>query len=143
MTNHITTKPDLGILLLRLFVGLRLIYGAVDNIVSWKRVLEFEEFLLQNGFPFPLVCALVSVYAQFIAGLMILIGFKIRMATLVMIFNFFVAIAFVHIRNSDSIERTTPAYALFFGSLALLFLGAGNYSIDKRNRVGNQSNESN
>jgi hypothetical protein len=32
----LSTKADVGLLLLRLFIGLRIVYGAFDNIISWR-----------------------------------------------------------------------------------------------------------
>lgn len=75
-------------LLARLFVGIRLAYGVIDNVLSWEHMLAFREFLASFHFPMPLVCAVVSVYAQLIASLMILVGWKIRYAALLMIVNF-------------------------------------------------------
>src|SRR5687767_14710498 len=105
-------NEDTGILLLRLFIGIRLIYGVVDNIFSWVHMLEFKLFLAKFNFPFPLISAIVSVYAQAIAGIMILIGWKIRIAAILMIVNFFVALSMVH--RHDSFEGMTPALAIFF-----------------------------
>jgi putative oxidoreductase len=119
-------NKDVGILLLRLFVGLRLIYGVIDNIVSWKHMKAFEGFLAANGFPFPLVSAVVSVYCQFISGVMIVIGYRIRIASALMIVNFIVAILMVH--RHDTVEGMTPALAMLFGCITLLFNGSGKYS---------------
>ena len=91
---------------------------------------EFSEFLQAQGFPFPLIAAVVSVYAQFICALLILIGYKIRLASFLMVFNFTIAIIMVH--HADSIEGMTPALAMLFGSITFLFTGAGKISIEKR-----------
>lgn len=123
-------KHDWGIFFLRLFIGLRLFYGVIDNILNWDRMKEFSEFLQAQGFPFPLIAAVVSVYAQFICALLILIGYKIRLASFLMVFNFTIAIIMVH--HADSIEEMTPALAMLFGSITFLFTGAGKISIEKR-----------
>lgn len=67
-------NKDIGVLLLRLFIGVRLIYGVQDNIFNWDKMLEFEGFLSSYKFRLPLVSAIVSVYTQAIAGVMILVG---------------------------------------------------------------------
>jgi putative oxidoreductase len=118
---------DLGVLLLRIFIGIRLIYGVADNIVSWEHMLKFRDFLHQFGFPFPLASAMLSVYAQFLAGVLILLGLQIRYAALLMIVNFLVALLMVHFR--DTFEGMTPALAILFSSILLLFQGAGKYSL--------------
>jgi putative oxidoreductase len=120
-------NKDIGYLLLRLFVGLRLIYGVTDNVFSWNHMLAFEQFLVSNGFPFPLLSAIVSVYAQFLAGILIVLGFYIRYAAMLMIINFTVAIVMVHV--GDTIEGMTPALAMLFSNILFLFCGAGKYSL--------------
>ena len=129
--NHwLTSNRDLGILFLRLFVGLRLFYGVIDNVLSWNRMMEFSEFLHGQGFPWPMVSAVVSVYAQFICSILILIGYKIRFASFIMIANFLVALWMVH--RNDTVEGMTPPLAMLFGSLTLLFVGAGKFSFDRQ-----------
>lgn len=124
-----SSKSDLGLLIIRLFIGLRIIYGVFDNIISWNKMMEFSEFLKATGFPLPTFCAVVSVYAQFICGVLILIGYKTRFAALILVFNFIVAIVMVHL--NDSIEVMTPALEMLFISLGLLFTGAGKWGFEK------------
>lgn len=118
----------IGLLILRLFIGLRLLYGVIDNVLSWDRMIEFSAFIASVNLPFPLFSAVVSVYAQFFASLMILSGYKIRWACLVMIINFMVAI-YSHIQLQDSIEGMTAPMAMLFGCATLLFSGAGKWRV--------------
>lgn len=120
-------NKDLGIFFLRVFIGLRLIYGVADNVLSWEHMKAFEAFLAANNFPFPLGSAVLSVYAQLICGLMILTGFHIRVASLFMVINFMIALLMVH--RSDTIEGMTPALAMLFSCLLFLFYGAGKIAI--------------
>ena len=122
-------NKDIGILLLRIFIGVRLVYGVLDNMLHWERMIEFKDFLQQFHFPLPLVSAIVSVYAQLIAGILILIGWKIRWAAALMVINFLVAIFMVH-RNQSFEEMTTPL-AMLFSNLLFFFTGAGKYSVDR------------
>lgn len=128
--NPSSSNWSIGILLLRFFIGARLIYGVIDNIMSWQQMEEFAAFLSANGFPFPLVSAISSVAVQFIGGVCVLLGFKIKWASVLLTFNFIVAIVFFHLRVSDSVEGMTPALAMLFGSLTLFFTGAGRYAVD-------------
>jgi len=123
-------NKDVGLFLLRLFVGIRLLYGVVDNIAAWERMIEFRNFLDQQGFPLPLASAVISVYAQFLSGLMFIIGFKIRLAAVLMIINFLVALVMVHLH--DSFEGMTPALAMLFSSILFLFYGAGKFGLKRR-----------
>jgi len=128
-TQWLNNNRDIGILLLRMFVGIRLIYGVADNILHWKHMVAFEQFLAANNFPIPIASAIVSVYAQFISGLMIVTGFQIRIAAFVMILNFLVALVMVHLH--DSFEGMTPALAMLFCNVLLLFVGGGRYALKR------------
>ncbi|NOT93895.1 DoxX family protein [Ferruginibacter sp.] len=127
--NLLKKNQSVGILILRLFIGLLLIYGVFDNVISQKRMTEFSEYLTNRNFPFPTVCAFVSVYAQFICGILITVGYKTRLAAVVLVINFLVAIVTVHL--GDTIEAMTPALTMLFSNSALIFTGAGKYSFDK------------
>lgn len=113
-----------GIFFLRCFIGIRLIYGVIDNVMSWEKMKEFEGFLAANNFPLPLVCAVTSVYAQLICGILFIIGWKIRIAAAIMMINFIVALI-LHMSNGDPFEAMTPALAIFFSSLLFLLEGPG------------------
>jgi putative oxidoreductase len=126
-TSWLRANKDIGIILLRAFVGLRLLYGVADNIFSWDHMLAFEQFLAANGFPLPLISAVLSVYAQFICGTMILIGFHIRIASFLMIVNFLTAILMVHL--GDTFEGMTPALAMLFSCILFFFYGSGKLAV--------------
>lgn len=123
-------KVDIGLLILRLFAGTRIIYGVADNIFSSEKMHEFKDFLAAHHFPVPLFSAYLSVYVQFIGGLLLLVGWQTKWAALVLAINFLVALFMVHVPNGDSFEAMTPALALLFIALCLLFSGPGKFSLD-------------
>jgi putative oxidoreductase len=117
-----------GVLFLRLAMGVFLIYGVQDNILSWERMLEFRDFLAQHGVPYPLVAAHLSVYTQFLIGLMLLLGWGVRLAGILLIINFSAAIVIVHI--GQSFPQYYPAAELICAGFFYLFNGAGPVSVD-------------
>ncbi len=119
---------DLGPLPLRLFAGTFLVYMSQDNVRSAERMGEFTAFLGAHGFPLPALAAPVSVYAQFAAGLLFLVGLWVRPAAAVMLVNFVVALAMVHTRASFR-EALDPT-AMLAASASLLLTGAGAASVD-------------
>lgn len=121
-----------GPLFIRFIIGWHLIYGTQDNILSWERMLEFRNFLEFHGLPFPLTGAIISVYAQFICGMFYIFGWFTRLAALIMIFNFIVALLLVHL--SDPYPAVFLALMMLFGSLYLLVNGAGPISMDEKYR---------
>lgn len=121
-------RREYGALFIRLLVGYRLVIGTQDNVFSYERMLEFEAFLRANGFPFPLFNAFLSAYAQFLCGLLFIVGLWVRPAAAVMVVNFVVALAMVHV--GLPFERNFAALTMLFGSAFLLFNGAGGASLD-------------
>ncbi len=116
-------------LLLRLFLGTFLVYMSQDNVFSAARMDEFEVFLGQHGFPVPGVAAAVSVYAQFSAGILILLGLFTRWAAAVMVFNFVVAVIGVHL--GMPFRTFLEPLAMLSCSAFLAIVGAGRLSLDR------------
>jgi putative oxidoreductase len=125
---------EYGPLFIRLIVGYRLVWGTVDNVFSYGRMLEFSDFLAGQGVPFPLFAAFVSAYAQFICGLLFVAGAFTRPAAAVMIINFVVALVLVHI--GQPFLENYDALVMLFGAAFLLLHGPGLLSVDSRREVG-------
>lgn len=121
-------RKEYGPFFVRLITGFHLIYGVQDNILSWERMTEFETFLDANNFPVPIVSAVVSVYAQFACGILYIIGAYVRLAAILMIFNFLAALT---VHTSDPYPVYFPALVMLCSSLFLLFHGPGKLAIDR------------
>lgn len=126
---------EYGNFFLRLVIGWRLIDGTQDNVFSWERMIEFRDFLALHGTPFPLLAAIVSVYAQFICGILYMIGWFVRPAAIIMIINFIAALIIAHI--GLSFQQSFDAWMMLVGSIFFLFSGAGKISVDEL-RKGNK-----
>jgi putative oxidoreductase len=113
---------------IRIFLGFFLVYMAQDNVFSSARMLEFEHFLDANGFPLPAIAARVSVYAQFLGGILILLGGFTRVVAIVIAVNFVVAIVGVHL--ALPVRTWLEPCAMLACALALLVGGAGQLSVD-------------
>ncbi|HVF26610.1 MAG TPA: DoxX family protein [Pyrinomonadaceae bacterium] len=113
---------------IRLLVGFHLIYGTQDNVFSYARMEEFAGFLAARGVPAPLFSAFLSAYAQFICGILFILGAATRYAAAVMIFNFVAALLIAHL--GDTYPNTFPALMMLFAACFLLLHGAGKLSVD-------------
>ena len=127
--NFLQRYGDLSLLLLRVLTGAFLIYGTQDNILSDARMQEFVRFLTKHRFAWPELMAPLSVYAQFICGVLFVIGLLTRWAGWLMTFNFIVAVVMVH--WSQDFRGWWPAIVLVFISLHFALHGAGRYSLDQ------------
>ncbi|MGY6663194.1 MAG: DoxX family protein [Glycocaulis sp.] len=123
-----SASADLGLLALRVLTGSFLMWETLDNILSAERMAEFVGFLDQFGFIMPELMAPLSVYAQFICGALILVGALTRAASLVMVFNFVVALAMVH--WGGDFRNWWPALVLVFIPLHFALAGPGRWSVD-------------
>ncbi len=121
---------EYGAVFVRLVVGFILVYGTQDNVFSHERMLEFRDFLAARRVPFPLFSAYLSAYAQFVCGILYVLGLFVRPAALVMVVNFVAAILIAHL--DTPLDATRLALLMLFCSLFLLFNGAGALSLDDR-----------
>jgi len=119
---------DFALLLLRVFVGLFLVWNVWDNITSSGRMHEFAGFLGKHGFPSPQMLAPVSVYLQLAIGIAFFLGLFTRWAGLVCAVHFGVAIAMVD--HSGGMRGIFPSACLLLIGLYLGTYGAGRFSID-------------
>lgn len=120
---------EVGALILRLFVAFVLVYGTADNVLSTERMLEFRDFLAERGTPFPLFSARLSVYAQFLCGLLIAAGLATRLAALVMAVNFVCAYVIAHL--GQPVDANWAPILMFAASVFLLVHGLGALSADE------------
>lgn len=126
---------DATLLLLRLYLGGFLIWGVWDNIVSPERMAEFAGFLTAIGSPLPDVAAPVSVWAQFLIGVLLIPGFLTRWAGLLLALNFLVAVALIGTTQGLFADVTRELFGPMMCVLAGLILathGAGRISVDAR-----------
>jgi putative oxidoreductase len=119
-----------GAFFVRLVVGFVLVYGTQDNVFSHERMLEFRDFLAARNVPLPLLAAHVSVYAQFVCGILYVLGLFVRPAALVMVINFVAALVIAHL--DAPLDAARLALCMLFSSLFLLFNGAGGWSLDSK-----------
>jgi putative oxidoreductase len=129
LNEFFDSRKEYGVIFIRIIIAWRLIYGTVDNIFDWNRMLEFREFLHQFHVAFPLVAAVVSVYAQFICGILYLLGLFTRPAAIVMIINFLAALYIAHLNTG--FLQTFDALMMLFASIFFLFHGPGKLSVDQ------------
>ena len=126
--NSAQRFSDFALLLMRLFVGLFLIWGVWDNITDSARMQEFVAFLDKYGFPSPKILAPVSVYLQFAIGLGFVFGLFTRWAGIFCVVHF--AIAIVMVDHLNGMRGIFPSGCLIVIGLYLATYGAGGFSVD-------------
>ena len=129
MLNRLDKFREYGPVFIRLIIGFHLVYGTQDNIFSYARMEEFAAFLSAHNVPFPLFSAFLSAYAQFICGILFILGAAPRYAALVMIINFVAAILIAHL--GDPYPAKFPALMMLAGACFLFLHGPGELSVDR------------
>lgn len=130
MFDRSFNSADFGKLLLRLCVGGLMLFHGIHKLQHGYGFVE--KMLLNNALPGYLSHGILV--GEVLAPLMVLLGFATRIAALVESFVMVMAIYLVHMDELWSFGQH-GGYALelqamyFFGSLALVFLGAGRYSL--------------
>ena len=119
---------DLALLLARLTAGGLLIFGVWDNIVSAERMAEFARFLGAFHFPAPALMAQLSVWTQFAAGVMLVLGIGTRIGGLLCAANMLVALVVVDAQNG--VRAAYPAASLVVLGLIFAAIGPGRIALD-------------
>jgi len=98
-------------------------------------MVEFQGFLTAIGCPLPALAAPVSVWAQFLVGLMLIPGLLTRWAGLLLVVNFVVAVVLIAPTEGVFPDVTRELFGPMMCVLAGLVLathGAGRWSVDAR-----------
>ncbi len=125
-------STHLGFLILRLTLGMLLLFHGIANLNS---NYAFIKELLE-GYHIPTFLAYGVFMGEIIAPIFIIIGFKVRSSSLIIAFNFLIAIILAHSSQLFSLNQhggwAIELQALYlFGALTLVFTGAGEYAISK------------
>ncbi|MDR1614831.1 MAG: DoxX family protein [Campylobacteraceae bacterium] len=125
-------SAHVGKLILRLLVGGLMFFHGINKIVHG---VTFIKGLLATSI-FPEFFAYGVYVGEILAPILLIIGFKTRLAALVLAINMLFVIFLTH--TSDIFSLTAhgglvleSVYFYLFASAAIFFLGGGKYSIDK------------
>ena len=127
-------NTDLGLLILRVTIGGLMLFHGVAKLSNLNGV---RNMLMQAGLPELLA---YGVYVtELIAPLLILIGFRVRLATVAFFFGMLTALSLAHSNDIFSISKSggleIELVLLFaFGAVALFFTGAGKYAVSSNHQ---------
>jgi putative oxidoreductase len=124
--TKIFARPDLGLLLFRIFIGLAM--GFAHGLGKIPPNDELIGGVAALGFPIPTVFAWLAALSEFFGGLFIAIGLFTRYAASFLGFTMFVAAFLAHAQ--DPFQNKEMALLYLVSCLLLIFSGAGKYSLD-------------
>ena len=125
MKNSLLTH--IGLALLRIIPSMMMLvngYPKLQKLISGD--LEFPNPIGIGSGP----SLFLTVLAEFAAPILIIIGFKTRLAAIPVLITMLVAALIVHGADPFSTQEKAWLYATFFA--VIILLGPGKYSIDKK-----------
>jgi putative oxidoreductase len=126
--EFIASSPDAGLLLLRLWLGLSMLW-----LHGWEKLMNL--FAGKTAFLDPLgigetTSFVLTVFAEAICSVLLVIGLWTRWAAVILAFTMGVAFFVV---NSANLKGNGELAWLYFGGYLVLFAaGAGKFSVDKK-----------
>ncbi|MEZ5652887.1 MAG: DoxX family protein [Burkholderiaceae bacterium] len=140
----LTSKPELGPLLLRVPVGLTFAAHGAQKLFGWfggYGLTGTGEFFASIGLNPGVAMALLAGSAEFFGGLALALGLLVRPSAALLAFTMLVGIFSVHWSKGFFAAAGGYEYAmiLMFASLALLASGAGRLGLDNRLAAGLRS----
>lgn len=134
MTN--TTRPSasvsLGLLVLRIVVGAIFAAHGAQKIFEFTlpgTIGSFEGM----GVPLPEIAAPVVAFLELIGGILLIVGFLTRPVAILLAIDMLVALVLVHLPAGLWVGDGGYEFVAVLGAvaLALVFTGAGRFSLDR------------
>ncbi|AKC68981.1 DoxX family protein [Pandoraea oxalativorans] len=125
-----STRDDLGKLILRLTLGILLLFHGVSKVINGVGFIE--GMITSHGLPAFL--AYGAYLGEVLAPVLLILGVLTRLGGLLVVGNMLVAFSLVHLSQLGDLAKTggwaleLQGFYLFTGLCVILF-GAGRYSV--------------
>ena len=137
MTTELGPEPtalgrdgrDLGLLLLRLAVGAAILQAGLLKLFDFGFVVDSME---ESGWRAPLLAAVMVTAAETLGGIGLILGLLTPLAALAVIAAMIDAWAVNVAPMAFWSQPFNLPFVIGFGAIALLFTGAGTYSLDHK-----------
>ena len=128
---------DIGKLLLRFTVGGLMLFHGFAKIVNG--IPRLGPLLATHGIPSYLAyCVYIG---EFVAPLLLIVGFRTRLAALLVVINMLVAVYVAHMEDVFMLKPGSGAWAVelealyLLGALVIFAIGAGKYAVGRQDTV--------
>jgi putative oxidoreductase len=128
MRRLLPLNPDLALLILRVMLGIIMIYHGWPKVTNLGGTIEG---MAGMGIPAPAVAAIFATMAEVVGGLLMLLGAFTDIAGLMFAIDILGAITFVHAKNGFSVAKGGMEWPLLLvaAALAIALAGPGRYSV--------------
>lgn len=120
-------NKNLALLLLRIGVGLIFVLAGWGKLTGIENV---QAFFGNVGIPLAGIMAWVVALVEFVGGLMVLVGYKVKIPSLLLAFIMVVAILTVKLGGDGGFSGMRVDIMLLVTSIAIAIMGSGSYSIE-------------
>ena len=127
-------RNEIGLLILRLTLGILMLFHGVAKLMGGAGYIA--GMLSEMGIPGFIGYGVIV--GEIVAPLLIIVGYRTRLAAIVYAINMLVAILMMHANDLFSINdhggwAVELAGLYFFGAVALIFTGAGKLAVSTKN----------
>jgi putative oxidoreductase len=126
--EFIARSPDAGLLLLRLWLGLSMLW-----LHGWEKLMNLlagkTSFLNPLGIG-ETTSLVLAIFAEFVCSALIILGLWTRWAAVILAFT--MGVAFFIVNSGKATGGGELAWVYFGGYLVLFVAGAGKFSVDKK-----------
>jgi putative oxidoreductase len=128
MRRLLPLNPDLALLILRVMLGIIMIYHGWPKVTNLGGTIEG---MAGMGIPAPAVAAIFATMAEVVGGLLMLLGAFTDIAGLMFAIDILGAITFVHAKNGFSVAKGGMEWPLLLvaAALAIALAGPGRYAV--------------
>jgi putative oxidoreductase len=128
MRRLLPLNPDLALLILRVMLGIIMIYHGWPKITNLGGTIEG---MAGMGVPAPAVAAIFATVAEVVGGLLMVLGAFTDIAGLMFTIDMLGAITFVHAKNGFSVAKGGMEWPLLLvaAALAIALAGPGRHAV--------------
>ncbi|WP_350288864.1 DoxX family protein [uncultured Croceitalea sp.] len=131
MLDKLNSFKDYASVVLRLVFLYYLFTSISSGIYKPSYADKFAENLTGLGFPIPLFFSYLGIWSVVIGYLLLVIGYKARLAAIPLINYFGVAIFVFHVPEGHGVKESFSAIILFILSIFFFINGPGKPSVDE------------
>ena len=129
------TKLDIGLFLLRITIAFTMLVYGITKIINGVSLIGD----LLNSLGLPTFLSYGVYLGEVLAPVLIILGFRTRLAGLVFAINCLIAILMVQVPNFFNLNEfggwyVGPIVIYFIFGIAMFFTGAGNIAISTRHK---------
>ena len=130
MRRLLPINTDLALLILRVVLGIIMIYHGWPKLTNLAGTIDG---MAGMGVPAPAVAAIFATVAEFIGGLLMLLGAFTDIAGLMFTIDMLGAITFVHAKNGFAVAKGGVEWPLLLAAtaIAIALMGSGRYAVGR------------